>query len=496
MEELVWASSFELGYQKHPPLPSWLLYPATLLFGKAVWLTFAMGFACIFVAQIFIFKLFSDIVGRSERSLPIYAPLLALLAASPIAYYTVRGADFNHNAAQLWSIAGLILVYYRAWVLERAQGEGVRRRLYLNWGALGLLGGLALLSKYSVLIQIAVLGLHFLWVGRWKNKDAWLGLLLAIAILAAVTWPHFHWVIEQASLGQGPLKYAEDSIQSDTSRLGLFIDLLLNFGLTQIYRLTPMIVVIFLIIILGIKKQKFSLGSSAKAQNLPLTSTTWWSALRKEDRVFLLFMSLGPVLLAFCIGTLLNIKIESKWAVTFFLTIGSFAWMFVSREICWPRFWGWVLILHLVFAAGYGIARGPLVELSGKTSRVNYPSEALASILFERWSENLAVTHGEPLELVVGDTWTAGNVMIHGADKGRSIKVWIDADDLISPWIKDSDRKKTKLIVIDRTLGGEPVSPMAEKLYQSSQIKGHESITWSQAQNAKKLEIDWAIVQK
>jgi hypothetical protein len=30
MEELVWANRFELGYQKHPPLPTWLLYPLTI----------------------------------------------------------------------------------------------------------------------------------------------------------------------------------------------------------------------------------------------------------------------------------------------------------------------------------------------------------------------------------------------------------------------------------------------------------------------------------
>ncbi|MEO9122919.1 MAG: hypothetical protein ABI228_07965, partial [Burkholderiaceae bacterium] len=43
MEELVWASSFEWGYYKHPPLPSWVLYGLTSLFGKPVWLVFFAG---------------------------------------------------------------------------------------------------------------------------------------------------------------------------------------------------------------------------------------------------------------------------------------------------------------------------------------------------------------------------------------------------------------------------------------------------------------------
>jgi len=43
MEELVWANSFEMGYQKHPPLPTWVLYPLTMIFGKVVWLPYALG---------------------------------------------------------------------------------------------------------------------------------------------------------------------------------------------------------------------------------------------------------------------------------------------------------------------------------------------------------------------------------------------------------------------------------------------------------------------
>jgi len=115
VEELVWANSFELGYQKHPPLPTWLLYPATLIFGKSMTLSFFIGYLCVFISAIFSYLLFKEIAARATRPLPEYAPLVAVLASSLIIYYTIRGSDFNHNNAQLWSVSAMLFFYYKAW---------------------------------------------------------------------------------------------------------------------------------------------------------------------------------------------------------------------------------------------------------------------------------------------------------------------------------------------------------------------------------------------
>jgi len=61
MEELVWASSYEWGYQKHPPLPSWLIYPLTMLFGKVIWLPFVLGFTSVVLSQWIVYNLFIKI---------------------------------------------------------------------------------------------------------------------------------------------------------------------------------------------------------------------------------------------------------------------------------------------------------------------------------------------------------------------------------------------------------------------------------------------------
>src|SRR5690606_21799670 len=43
MEQLVWASSLELGYYKHPPFPSWIMYLLTQMMGRPYWLSFFAG---------------------------------------------------------------------------------------------------------------------------------------------------------------------------------------------------------------------------------------------------------------------------------------------------------------------------------------------------------------------------------------------------------------------------------------------------------------------
>jgi 4-amino-4-deoxy-L-arabinose transferase-like glycosyltransferase len=151
MEELVWASSMEWGYYKHPPLPSWLMVGLVALFGRPVWLTFFAGQLAVVLSLWLVWRLGCEIT--SERR-----ALIAVLLVSPITYYTVRGVMNNHNTIQLWSVAGAIWMFYRA----------VRHDSMRAWAGLGLFSGLALLTKYSVVVQFAAFFLFLLFSGTWR----------------------------------------------------------------------------------------------------------------------------------------------------------------------------------------------------------------------------------------------------------------------------------------------------------------------------------------
>ena len=490
MEELVWASSFEWGYQKHPPFPSWLLYPATLLFGKTIWLTLAMGLMCVFLANLFIYFLLKDIAYQAKSPLSVYAPLVAVLVASPLAYYTIRGGDYNHNSVQLWSLAGLMFFYYRAWLVERQENFS-RTHWIFYWGLAGVFAGIALITKYSAFIQIAILGLHFIWARRWLSLRALLGAGIAILCAVLVITPHAFWFYQQYTQGLGPLNYAKSMIHAYAGFAYELKHLAVDFLLTQIYRIIPVFIVVWMAV-----RCTRALGANSK-ENADLYSqdqeaSAWWKRLQNQDQVFLAFLILGPTLLTILLGLLLEWRIEAKWAVTFYLLIGSISWLFIKKEISWPRFLKGVLALHLVYALGYALALGPIAKVKSQTSRSNYPSQTISQLLQQRWAEHPEITKGQDLKLIAGSTWTAGNVMLFGPDRGRSIYVWIDADLLSSPWLTEADLNQPMLVVINRSIHrGDFPSKNVEDLYQKAPIKGHESIPWLDKQT---IEMDWAIL--
>lgn len=89
IEELVWASSFEWGYLKHPPLPTWVLLPAVRLFGKSPSLTFIMALLCISISSCIMMQLLKLILQQTQSvEIASRGALLGTLAISPIAYYT------------------------------------------------------------------------------------------------------------------------------------------------------------------------------------------------------------------------------------------------------------------------------------------------------------------------------------------------------------------------------------------------------------------------
>ena len=500
MEELVWASSFEWGYQKHPPLPSWIIYPLTMLFGKVIWLPFALGFISVVFSQWIVYNLYIKICKQSKDLIPPHAPLVFVLTGSLILYYTVRGGDYNHNSMQLWSIAAMFYFYYSAWVIERSTDfENHQKKTYFYfWILLGLFTGLALLAKYSAMVQIIVLFVHFLYEKRFLKKKALLGFFISIVICILIMSPHLIWLYEQTSLGQGPLFYAKESLTESSSYATKLVELFSGFLLTQILRVSPVIIAIYLLF-------KLSKNSDESKQVLEQENDlkpTWWKRFSQKDQVFLVLFAMGPTLVALLIGIIFGQKIEAKWAVTFYLGIGILGAL-VAREIDISKFVKKILWLHLIFAIGFGLIVGPGADYLGKQGRGNFPSKKLSEEINLRWQENSAITQGNPISLIAGDTWIIGNVIINDpVSSGKNIKAWIDANDLESPWLTAVDRKKPLLILMDYSptpsgkwwRGGHPPSAKVMELFAKAPVKGVVSIPWTSNKNAPPLQVQWAIL--
>lgn len=494
MEELVWANSFELGYQKHPPLPVWIIYPFTMVFGKRMWLPFALGVACVAFAQIITYFFYLRIAKNSHISRAKDFAILAVLVASPLIYYTIRGGDFNHNEAQLWSIAAMYYFYYISWERERDLSIS-RNGFNWSWFLFGVVIGLAFISKYSVLIQVGVLLAHFLWSKRFRYLENWQGILLALIGFLLIAGPHLLWLYQQTILGQGPLYYVSHAMSQNATRMQNLVYIFSEFLLTQVYRVLSCFIVVG-VIYWSCKTKSLNYSSGTKLN-------TWWSKIPRLDQHYLLFIALGPTLMAMIIGILSNEKIEAKWAVTFFIAIGFIGLFVANDHIKMGPLVRRVLVGHLILALIYGVISGPVASHFGYQGRSNFPSHNLASAIQKHWEEHPELTNGKPIRLVVGDTWIIGNLIIHEhVHDSRLIKPWIEANDLYSPWLKQEDKQQAALIMIDhapKTAGqgyraGHPASQKVQELFDLAPVKGIESITWTDKKGAAPLEVQWAIL--
>jgi len=194
---------------------------------------------------------------------------------------------------------------------------------------------------------------------------------------------------------------------------------------------------------------------------------------------------------------------EPKWAVTFYLTMGMFMWMPIKESIDIKLFIKNILIVHLIVAALYALFTGVIADVVGRTTRANYPSQELSDRMYQHWEQHPELTQGAPLTMIAGDVWTAGNAAIHSPNHGRAIQVWVDANDLETPWLKPGE-KPLLMVIASRNKksdyhgkhrGGEAVSPEVEALIAKASVKGHDSIPWTHKEDGPRLEVDWAIVK-
>ncbi|HEX7386639.1 MAG TPA: glycosyltransferase family 39 protein [Castellaniella sp.] len=469
MEELVWAASLELGYTKHPPLPSWFMYFATELWGRPVWLAFLMGQLFSALGLWFVWKLGCEFTTRHRA-------FMATLLVSVTAYFSLRGTIYNHNTAQLWSITASIWLFYRAMRDDRLR----------DWIWLGVVCGLAMLTKYSALVQFAAFFLYLLRSGKWRRKHYWLGIAAATITFLVVFSPHLWW------LGQHhfePLFYADHSLQAG-GRLAALADLL-SFSLDQAGRLSPLVVALALWTWWYARRGNRAAGHAANDEyfqdNAPATGR-YFKDFSAEDRQFLLWVGLAPFLCTVIIAAILGTRLEASWASTFFVLAGFYGlwWLRGLDAVQLRRILIITAGLQITMAVGYAIARGPLADMTGRASRSNYPAVALAKLAQAHWN---AHQPGRPLRVVVANTWLGGNIAVHVSDHTQ---VFIDASHDESPWFARGTALQCGAFVAYSDKGRGPASPAVLALYASAPWKGVDQVRWGP--KGPSFDLHWAVV--
>jgi len=144
IEALTYGREWQLGYDKLPPLPWWLV--------EVVHQTVGLDTAYYALAQIAVVSAFAAVWLTARPLVGAVGALVAVLILDGLHYFHFTAAKFNHDVIQLplWALAGY------------AFHAALRRGRMVHWLLLGVAIGLSLWAKYFVVVLAVPLALFLL----------------------------------------------------------------------------------------------------------------------------------------------------------------------------------------------------------------------------------------------------------------------------------------------------------------------------------------------
>jgi 4-amino-4-deoxy-L-arabinose transferase-like glycosyltransferase len=221
IEALTYGREWQLGYDKLPPLPWWLVEIAHRAVDSDI-AYYALGQASVLAA-------FAAVWAVMLRMATPAAALASILIIDGLHYFNFTAPKFNHDVVQLpfWAVAGLSF-------------HGALRTGHLgHWVVLGLALGLGFWAKYFVVVLGLPLVLFMLIDPRARRCLATPGPYLAAAICLVIVSPHVIWLYQNDWL---PLGYAAARAKASNGLL----DHLIHpgfFALAQLFWLLPALII-------------------------------------------------------------------------------------------------------------------------------------------------------------------------------------------------------------------------------------------------------------
>jgi 4-amino-4-deoxy-L-arabinose transferase-like glycosyltransferase len=402
IEALAYGREWQLGYDKLPPLPWWLVEIAYRLFGHDL-AFYALAQLSVITAFIAVWATARPLVG------PVGA-LIAVLIVDGLHYVHYTAAKFNHDVIQLpfWGLAG--------YAFHRALRTG--RLGY--WCGLGIGVGLALWAKYFVVVLALPLALFLLVDPQarqsWRTPGPYVAAVTALAVAA----PHLVWLVANDFL---PFRYA-DARAAHARSFVEHVGQPLEFAASQLFFLIP------------------SLAVAA-----PLLAPRSRDARPKGDdydRRILAVLVFGPAATLLALSLATGRALIAMWGYPLWLFAGLWLVLTVAPALDRDRLkkivtiWAGVFVAFVIaFVVNYAI----LPQYDGRYRAALYPGEQLAAELSGRFR---AAT-GRPLAYVISDMWTGGNVGHYAPERPR---VLIDGNPRRAPWIDLRDLRRRGAVVV------------------------------------------------
>jgi 4-amino-4-deoxy-L-arabinose transferase-like glycosyltransferase len=447
IEALTYGREWQLGYDKLPPLPWWLIELAYRAFG-ADWVYYL-------IAQIAVLAAFGLVWLLARRLTGPVGALVAVLIVDGLHYFNFTAPKFNHDVIQLpfWALAGL--------ALHGALRTGCMR----DWCLLGVAGGMAVWAKYFVIMLALPIAAFLVLDPEARPALRTAGPYIAALIAVAIALPHLVWLVEHDFL---PFRYAE----ARAAPVHGLIDYLahpLAFLVGQIFWLLPAAAI------------AFPLVWPRAAPEKPVAEAF--------DRRIVTLLTFGPCALLLAGSVISGRGLITMWGYPFWLFLGL--WLVIEsgaalepvrlRRIALT--WGAVTGLYAVaFIAQYGLL--PFYDHRYRASL--FPGNRLGAEIAARFR---AAT-GEPLAYTIGSMWLGGNISRYAAERPRTV---IDGKPERAPWIDLADLKRRGAVVIWSDGDRSKVPPSYAALASDAEVQ--PPLTLPMRWGNGEMTFGWAIVR-
>jgi len=369
IEHLAWGSNLDWGFNKHPPVVAFFLEIFYQIFGSQDWAYYLLSQIFVVIAFIVVFKFAEELFKNKSLS------LISVLLLEGIYFYNFTTPEFNVNVCQLpfWSLC----VYY-SWKLFDKQDINVKDCFWL-----GVFAALGFLSKYIfiyLLLAIDILFFYIIFITKYKKFD--FKYLISLEVFIVLLVPHLIWLTNN--------DYA--TITYGLSRTGLENSSLLDhtiYPLTFLGKQIGILIPFFIMSFFLIKKFKFKVS------------------LKDKKLLFLIFINLFPIGLMFLTSMLTGSKIRTMWMTPFYLFFGVLIVYIFQTQINLKKLNGFMsAFLILFFFSPFAYA---YISITETDKRTDYFGKEIAKKTQYFWNQN----HKEPINVVLGDEWHAGNLSYH-----------------------------------------------------------------------------------
>jgi len=369
IEALAWGSNLDWGFNKHPPGSAFFPEIMFQIFGSQDWAYYLLSQIFVVIAFIVVFKFAEEIFKNKILS------LISVLLLEGIYFYNFTTPEFNVNVCQLpfWALC----VYY-SWKIFDKQEVNIKDCFFL-----GVFAAIGFLSKYLfiyLLVAIDTLFFYVIFIKKYKKFD--FKYLISLEVFIVLLVPHLIWLTNN---DYTTITYGLARTGVENSSLLDHIIYPLKFLGKQIGMLIPFFIMSFFLI----KKFKFKVS------------------LKDKKLLFLIFVNLVPIGLILLTSMLTGSKIRTMWMTPFYLFFGVLIVYIFQTQINLKKLNGFIsafLILFIFSPFTYAY-----ISITETEKRTDYPGKEIAIKTQYAWSKY----NKEPINVVLGDEWVAGNLSYH-----------------------------------------------------------------------------------